>query len=84
MAGSYAHLMDEGCGWSLIENMGDSYEATEELLWLVLYFARAATKGATDPHETVTAVLSEIYYPMRRGEIPKDDLMARVDHVMES
>ena len=32
MAGSYDHVMD---GWSLIENMGDAYEAVEELLWLV-------------------------------------------------
>lgn len=36
MAGSYRHLDPTNNGhWSLIENMGDAYEAVEELLFLV-------------------------------------------------
>lgn len=72
MAGSYAHLRT---GWSLIETMGDAYESTEELLWLV---QRAiGTKEAT-------RLLNEEFYPIARGERPKDEAMRYVEKKMQS
>ena len=61
MAGSYDHVMS---GWSLIENMGDAYEAVEELLWLV-------QEGLGT--EKACELLNNKYCPMRRGDIDPDD-----------
>lgn len=70
MAGSYQHLQH---GWSLIENMGDAYESTEELLWLV---QRAiGTKEAK-------RLLDAEFYPMQRGEMKRDDAMRYVEKKM--
>ena len=66
MAGSYEHVM---AGWSLIENMGDAYEAVEELLWLVQ--EKIGTENARK------ALINE-YYPMERGEIPKSKALLDV------
>jgi len=72
MAGSYSHLQS---GWSLIENMGDAYESTEELLWLV---QRAiGTKEAK-------RLLNAEFYPMKRGELKPDDAMRYVEKKMSA
>ncbi len=70
MAGSYDHVMD---GWSLIENMGDAYEAVEELLWLVQ--EEIGTKKACK-------LLNSKFYPMARGELKKDKTMLDVEERM--
>jgi len=55
--------------------MGDAYESTEELLWLV---QRAiGTKEAT-------RLLNEEFYPIARGERPKDEAMRYVEKKMQS
>ena len=61
MAGGYDHVMS---GWSLIENMGDAYEAVEELLWLV-------QEGLGT--EKACELLNNKYCPMRRGDIDPGD-----------
>ena len=70
MAGSYnmARKM-----WSLIENMGDANEAVEELLWLVQ--SQIGTKEAK-------RLLDLEYYPMVRGEKPKDAALLEVQKAM--
>ena len=70
MAGSYDHVMD---GFSLIENMGDAYEAVEELLWLVQ--SEIGTARACK-------VLNTKFYPMTRGEIAKDEVFNDVQNRM--
>jgi|LauGreDrversion4_2_1035121.scaffolds.fasta_scaffold00054_35 hypothetical protein len=72
MAGSYQHLRS---GWSHIENMGDAYESTEELLWLV---QRAiGTKEAK-------RLLDAEFYPMKRGEMKPDAAMLFVETKMSA
>jgi hypothetical protein len=70
MAGSYSMVSKK---WSLIENMGDAYEAVEELLWLVQ--SQIGTEEAK-------RLLAEEYYPMARGEKPKDAALIEVQNVM--
>ena len=70
MAGSYDHVMD---GFSLIENMGDAYEAVEELLWLVQ--SEIGTKRACE-------ALNSRFYPMKRDELTKDDVFDDVQSRM--
>lgn len=72
MAGSYSHLQH---GWSLIENMGDAHECTEELLWLV-----QRGIGAT----TAKRLLDQEFYPMKRGERPQDEAMRYVEKKMSA
>ena len=72
MAGSYRHLLS---GWDLIENMGDAYEAVEELMWLV------QSQIGTDEAERL---MKEQYYPMRRGEIPRDEHLKFVERKMKN
>lgn len=77
MAGSLGHLIsddDNKGGWNLIENMGDAYECTEELLWLIL-----RTMSVKKAHK----LLNEEYYPMCRGEKPQDKALTRTRRVME-
>ena len=71
MAGSYRHILG---GWSMIENMGDAYEAVEELMWLI------QSELGTD---RALALLQEKYYPMCRGEIEKDAALISVQKMME-
>lgn len=72
MAGSYSHLQR---GWSMIENMGDAHEATEELFWLV---QRAiGTKEAK-------RLLDSEFYPMKRGKKSDDKAMRYVNNKMEA
>ena len=71
MAGSYKHCLN---GWSLIENMGDAYEAVEELLWLV---------QSQIGEERAKMILDEEFNPMCRGEKPKDKYMIQVDEMMQ-
>ena len=76
MAGSYQHIRrgdEEGPGWSLIENMGDAFECVEELFWLV---EKCIGREAAERH------LREEFYPMRRGEIAKDDALLLVERQM--
>jgi hypothetical protein len=71
MAGSYNHILG---GWSLIENMRDAEESVEELMWLVqsqIGKARAIQ------------LLDELYYPMLRGELEKDEHLVSVQNLME-
>lgn len=71
MAGSYSHVTH---GWSLIENMGDAYEAVEELMWLVeSQIGRKESKRLLDRQ----------YYRMKRGELPKDRALRAVERLME-
>ena len=70
MAGSLEHVLD---GWSLIENMGDAYEAVEEMLWLVL---------SEIGEDKAKNLLNEKFFPMARGEIGDDDAMRRVNECM--
>jgi hypothetical protein len=56
MAGSYEHVKH---GWSLIENMGDAYEAVEELFYLVRCFA-----DEQDVREALAA-----FYAYENGEM---------------
>ena len=72
MAGSYNHLCG---GWSLIENMGDANEATEELLWLV-------QRGIGDAE--ACRLLHTEFYPMKRGERAPDEHMCWVEARMMS
>jgi hypothetical protein len=77
MAGSYEHLLprEQGDpGWSHIENMGDAYECVEELFWLV---------EKCIGREEAKQQLRKGFYPMRRGEIPKDDALKFVERQME-
>ena len=71
MAGSYRMART---GWCLIENMGDAYEATEEMLWLI---ERAIGRRKAEQ------LLKEEWYPMLRGERPKDAAMLAVTRAME-
>jgi hypothetical protein len=57
----------------MIENMGDAYEAVEELLWLV---------QSQIGEERAKKILGEEYNPMCRGEKPKDEYMIEVDKMM--
>ena len=70
MAGSYAMARN---GWSLIENMGDAYEAVEELLWLV-----QSQIGAQEAER----LLVEEYYPMRRRTKRSDNAFLEVQKAM--
>lgn len=70
MAGSYDMARKK---WSLIENMGDAYETVEELLWLVQ--SQVGTKEAK-------RLLDREYYPMVRGEKPKDAALLEVQKAM--
>jgi hypothetical protein len=72
MAGSYEHLTH---GWSMIENMGDAYEAVEQLLWLVE--SQIGTERAT-------RLLNDGFYPMKRGERPQDAAFVEVARRMKS
>ena len=71
MAGSLEHVLD---GWSQIENMGDAHEAVHELMYLVI---------SEIGEEKARNILNEKYYPMRRGNIDKDDVFTRVDNLMD-
>lgn len=71
MAGSYNHIKR---GWSMIENMGDAYECTEELFWLV---ERAIGRAEAD------RLLEKEFYPMKRGEVTRDAAIKRVESLME-
>ena len=70
MAGSYEHVLK---GWSLIENMGDAYEAVEELMWLIQ--SEIGTKTAIN-------LLDSKYYPMVRGELKSDKALKSVEKMM--
>ena len=70
MAGSYDHALG---GWSMIENMGDAYEAVEELLWLVQYEIG---------EEKAKALLKSKFYPMANGDIPGDEHYHNVQSLM--
>jgi hypothetical protein len=72
MAGSYIMARK---GWSLIENMGDAYEAVEELLWLVQ--SQIGTQEAE-------RLLIEEYYPMCRRTKRSDDAFLEVQNAMAS
>lgn len=74
MAGSYSHVAGRGGGWSLIEHMGDAYEMTEELLWLI---------RRTMAREEAIMLLKAEYYPMARGEKPPDAAFKWVGERME-
>ena len=69
MAGSYQHILD---GWSLIENMGDAYEAAEELMYLI----------QSDIGEARAKRLLERYWEMKRGEIEPDKYFYQVQRMM--
>jgi hypothetical protein len=71
MAGSYSMARK---AWTLIENMGDAYEAVEQLLWLVQ--SQIGTEKAT-------RLLDEQFYPMARGEKPKDKAWKQVQTAMK-
>lgn len=70
MAGSYNHLKN---GWSMIENLGDAHECVEELFWLV---ERAVGRAEAQ------RLLREEFYPMQRGERPKDEHLTYVKEQM--
>lgn len=72
MAGSYSHVLS---GWSRIENMGDAYEAVEELMWLV-------ERGMG--REEAQRLLDDEFYPMERGEVDPDPHLIEVRRLMES
>jgi hypothetical protein len=71
MAGSYSHVKH---GWSLIENMGDAYEAVEQLMWLI-----ESEIGA----KKAQRLIDTKYYPMCRNEKPKDAAFLKVERLME-
>ena len=71
MAGSYSHL---DVGWSMIENMGDAHECVEELFWLV---EKYIGKDAAKMH------LDNVFYPMKRGELEKDETLQFVESIMD-
>jgi hypothetical protein len=70
MAGSYEHILH---GWSLIENMGDAYEAVEELMWLV-----QSQIGETKAKQ----LLAKKFYPMYNNKHPKDSFMLEIENLM--
>ena len=72
MAGSYQHVLH---GWSLIDNMGDAYEATEELMWLI-----QSQIGEIEAKK----LLDEKFYPMARCEQPKDEHIISVQEMMNT
>lgn len=72
MAGSYGHVKN---GWSLIENMGDAYEAVHELMWLV--------ENQIGEHAANT-LLKNKYYPIKRGELDADDVFNSIETMMGS
>jgi hypothetical protein len=92
MAGGYGHLSPtpDGAGtrggWSLIENMGDAYESTEQLLWLVFFFAGMAmkTQDIVEIDKTIQHVIDTNYYPMCRNERQRDHFYEVVERIMES
>ena len=67
MAGSYSHVKS---GFSLIENLGDASEAMHEMLWLI---------ERCIGHKEAKRLLHEEYYPMARGEKPKDEAYTIAD-----
>lgn len=71
MAGSYSHVKG---GWSLIENMGDAHEAVQELMWLIE--SQIGSEKARD-------LLKRHYYPMCRGEKPKDQALLAIELLMD-
>lgn len=58
MAGSLDHVM---AGWSLIENMGDAYEAVEEMLYVILRCVPDAPRIIND------------FRGMHRGDLEPDE-----------
>jgi len=70
MAGSLDHCLD---GWSLIENMGDSFEATEQMLWLVL---------SEIGEDRARNLIKERFYKMKRGERGPDEAYKKTMRVM--
>lgn len=71
MAGSYSHIRG---GWSLIENMGDAYEAVEQLLWLV---------ESQIGHKRAIKLLNSKWYPMVRGEREPDAAYKNTQKMMD-
>lgn len=57
----------------MIENMGDAYESTEELFWLVQRVI------GTDEAKRL---LDAEFYPMKRGDRPYDEAMRFVERKM--
>lgn len=72
MAGSYK--MAKEAPLLLLENLGDAFEAIEEMLWLIEHGI------GTDE---ATRLLDEEYYPMCRGEKPRDQPFINVLKIMQ-
>ncbi len=72
MAGSYEHILG---GWSMIENMGDAYEAVEELMYLV---------QSEIGEQNAKKILKDRLYPMLNGEKERDDILIFIDSLMSS
>jgi hypothetical protein len=71
MAGSYSHVTH---GFGLIENLGDASEALHEMLWLI-------ERGIG--RKEAKRLLASEYYPMARGEQPKDEHFKLADELQE-
>lgn len=73
MAGSFSHVGGKDGSWSLVKNMGDAYETVEQLLWLVY-----RTIGQSEAESLIDGE----FYPMKRGERPKDQAMYETESRM--
>ena len=95
MAGSYGHVNFIDGKWSLVVNMGDAFETTEELLWLAGTLARhilrqQALVAVIPPNEItlkeidefLRRLLQDIYYPTARREREADDVFLATNRVM--
>lgn len=69
MAGSYQTARE---GWSLIENMGDAYEAVEEMLFLILSYL--------DSQEIEDALT--YFYQYANGESAPDESDYGIAYIM--
>lgn len=71
MAGSLQHVLHS---WNLIEDMGDAYELTEELLFIIL---------EEIGEEKAKEILDSKFYPMMRGDEPESESFIRVHKLMQ-
>lgn len=71
MAGSFSHVIG---GWDLIENLGDAYEATEEMLWLILHNISI---------ERAEVQLRDEFRPMKSGYKKHDKAFTETMQIME-
>ncbi len=80
MAGSFAHIDDEGVfTMDCIENMGDAWEALEECHSMVLRL-RSDLSSATGRAKNAEAIMVELGAEVRRLRCPFAGLIGPAEH----